>query len=207
MTAMNAADPIWPDLSYTGWSDTLATFHLWTQIVGKIRLTLTPWLNHCWQAPRVRHRAGTHDVADSDRDRDLRDRLRLHRASPLRSDGGGRLESLPLRPQSVAAFYRALWSCSDGSASSHHPHDAERGRESDRLRPGREARVLRSRLRESVLARARPGDRVFQIFRARFLGKCSPVHFFWGASISRSRDSRDGAPRPIPAAFRTFPIA
>jgi hypothetical protein len=51
MTAMNDADPIWPDLTYSSWADTLATLHLWTQIVGKIRLTLTPWLNHSWQTP------------------------------------------------------------------------------------------------------------------------------------------------------------
>ena len=49
MPATHDADPIWPDLSYAGWSDTLATLQLWTQIVGKIRLTLTPWLNHSWQ--------------------------------------------------------------------------------------------------------------------------------------------------------------
>ena len=44
-------DPIWPDLTYSAWRETLATLHLGTQIVGKIRLTLTPWLNHSWQTP------------------------------------------------------------------------------------------------------------------------------------------------------------
>ena len=51
MAAMDDADPVWPDLAYSEWRETLATLHLWTQIVGKIRLTLTPWLNHGWQAP------------------------------------------------------------------------------------------------------------------------------------------------------------
>ena len=51
MTATNDVDAIWPDLTYSAWSDTLATLQLWTQIVGKIRLTLTPWLNHSWQTP------------------------------------------------------------------------------------------------------------------------------------------------------------
>ena len=51
MTAPHDADPIWPDLAYSAWSETLATLQLWTQIVGKIRLTLTPWLNHSWQTP------------------------------------------------------------------------------------------------------------------------------------------------------------
>ena len=51
MNAMDGADPIWPDLNYSAWRETLATLHLWTQIVGKIRLALTPWLNHGWHAP------------------------------------------------------------------------------------------------------------------------------------------------------------
>lgn len=51
VTLMNGADAVWPDLTYSAWHDTIATLHLWTQIVGKIRLTLTPWLNHSWQAP------------------------------------------------------------------------------------------------------------------------------------------------------------
>ena len=51
MNAMDDADPVWPDLAYSSWAETLATLHLWTQIVGKVRLTLTPWLNHSWQTP------------------------------------------------------------------------------------------------------------------------------------------------------------
>src|SRR5487761_312328 len=51
MPVTHDADPIWPDLTYSSWAETLATLQLWTQIVGKIRLTLTPWLNHGWQVP------------------------------------------------------------------------------------------------------------------------------------------------------------
>jgi Family of unknown function (DUF5996) len=46
---MTAAD--WPDLPYPAWRDTAATLQLWTQIVGKVRLALTPWVNHSWQVP------------------------------------------------------------------------------------------------------------------------------------------------------------
>ena len=48
---MHAASPHWPDLPYPDWRETAATLQLWTQIVGKIRLSLTPWLNHGWQVP------------------------------------------------------------------------------------------------------------------------------------------------------------
>ena len=68
MTAMDDADPSWPDLSYRGWSETLATLQLWTQIVGKIRLTLTPWLNHSWQTPLYVTARGPRHVADPDRE-------------------------------------------------------------------------------------------------------------------------------------------
>ena len=68
MTATHDADPIWPDLTYSAWSDTLVTLQLWTQIVGKIRLTLTPWLNHSWQTPLYVTARGTRDIADPDRE-------------------------------------------------------------------------------------------------------------------------------------------
>lgn len=68
MTATPDADPIWPDLTYSAWSDTLVTLQLWTQIVGKIRLTLTPWLNHSWQTPLYVTARGTRDIADPDRE-------------------------------------------------------------------------------------------------------------------------------------------
>ena len=51
VNTIDGSDAIWPDLTYSAWSETLATLQLWTQIVGKIRLTLTPWLNHSWQTP------------------------------------------------------------------------------------------------------------------------------------------------------------
>src|ERR1700691_6319069 len=48
---MGADLAVWPDLPYSSWHETAATLHLWTQIVGKIRLSLTPWVNHSWQVP------------------------------------------------------------------------------------------------------------------------------------------------------------
>jgi hypothetical protein len=51
MIEMDDAVTVWPDLPYASWRETAATLQLWTQIVGKVRLTLTPWLNHSWQAP------------------------------------------------------------------------------------------------------------------------------------------------------------
>ena len=107
MTAMNAADPIWPDLSYTGWSDTLATLQLWTQIVGKIRLTLTPWLNHSWQTPLyvTARGLGTSPIPIGVEIFEIEFDFIAHRLNVRTSRGAERF--LPLKAQSVADFYHA----------------------------------------------------------------------------------------------------
>jgi len=51
MSAMNRATDLWPPLPYSEWRDTCETLHLWTQVVGKVRLAATPWLNHSWHVP------------------------------------------------------------------------------------------------------------------------------------------------------------
>ena len=66
---MDDALTVWPDLPYNSWRDTAATLQLWTQIVGKVRLTLTPWLNHGWQVPPLRYCSRTWHLADPNRQR------------------------------------------------------------------------------------------------------------------------------------------
>ena len=104
---MNSADPVWPDLTYSAWSDTLATLHLWTQIVGKIRLTLTPWLNHSWHAPLyvTARGLGTSPIPIGAEIFEIEFDFVGQRLAVQTSRGAER--SLPLRPQSVADFYRA----------------------------------------------------------------------------------------------------
>ena len=75
----NAATPIWPDLPYATWRETAATLQLWTQIVGKVRLTLTPWLNHGWHVPLYVTARGLGTSPIPDRHRDPRDRVRFRR--------------------------------------------------------------------------------------------------------------------------------
>ena len=78
-------DADWPALPYSEWRDTAATLQLWTQVVGKIRLALTPWLNHGWQVTLYVTARGLGTRTHADRPRDPRTRIRLHRSSPSRS--------------------------------------------------------------------------------------------------------------------------
>ena len=87
---MDGDDEIWPDLAYPAWSETLATLHLWTQIVGKIRLSLTPWLNHGWQVPLYVTARGLGTSPIPIGAEILRDRVRFRRPSARRPDQPGR---------------------------------------------------------------------------------------------------------------------
>src|ERR1700748_849207 len=107
VNVMDDANAVWPDLTYSAWSETLATLHLWTQIVGKIRLTLTPWLNHSWQTPLyvTARGLGTSPVPFGPELFEIEFDFVVHRPNVRTSRGAEGF--LPLRPQSVAEFYRA----------------------------------------------------------------------------------------------------
>src|SRR5271169_3825371 len=107
MTAADDAGPIWPELSYSAWSETLATLQLWTQIVGKIRLTLTPWLNHSWQTPLyvTARGLGTSSIPIGAEIFDIEFDFIAHRLNVRTSRGAERF--LPLKAQSVADFFSA----------------------------------------------------------------------------------------------------
>ncbi len=190
-------DERWPALPLEGWSDTYATLHLWLQIVGKIRLVSTPPLNHCWNVTLYVTSRGltTAPMANGARcfqiDFDFID----HVLRILTADGATGV--VPLRPQSVAAFYRSLWKelsrlglevrihTKPNEVAEPIPFDQdERHAAYDPDAAQRFWRILDQ------------SERVFQIFRARFLGKCSPVHFFWGApDLAVTRFS--GRPAPL----------
>lgn len=106
---MTPASDIWSELPYAGWRRTLATLHLWTQVVGKVRLSLTPWLNRSWQVPLYVTARGLatgpvpfgHEVFEVEFDF-VAPRLQVRTGQGLR-------RSFPLESQSVADFYgRAL---------------------------------------------------------------------------------------------------
>jgi len=179
---MNSADPVWPDLAYSAWSETLATLHLWTQIVGKIRLTLTPWLNHSWHAPLyvTARGLGTSPIPIGAEIFEIEFDFVGHRLAVRTSRGAER--SLPLRPQSVADFYRATIDLLDSMgvavAIKETPNEVPNPIRfsEDRIHASYDAAAAHRFWRALVQA-----DRIFKLFRSGFLGKASPVHFFWGS--------------------------
>jgi hypothetical protein len=172
----------WPRLPLEAWSGTYAAVHLWTQIVGKIRLAQSPWLNHSWHVTLYVTARGLttslipHGARAFQIDFDFVD----HELTIQVSDG--RRGVLELRPESVAAFYGRLMGALGEldlrvriSKKPNEVSDPIRFDRDDAPRPY--DREYANRFWR-VLVQA---DRVFEEFRARFTGKCSPVHFFWGA--------------------------
>ena len=171
----------WPDLPLAAWSETYATLHRWIQIAGKIRLAQSPWVNHSWHATLYVTPRGltTSLIPHGDRSFDIVFDFVAHQVVVQVSDG--RSAHLPLEPQSVAAFYRRLMEHLerlDLHVRIHpKPNEVEDATRLDRdeshgaYDPEYASRFWR------VLVQA---DRVFNQFRARYLGKCSPVHLFWG---------------------------
>ena len=188
--------PVWPSLPYTAWKDTYATLHLWLQIAGKIRLVQSPWVNHQWHVTlHVTARGLTttpipHGTRTFQIDLDFIDhRLWLHAAD-------GRSASLPLAPQTVAAFYRRLMALLDDlelPVTIHkRPNEIPNAIRFDQDETHRSYDPEYANRFWRALVQA---DRVFKAFRARFRGKCSPVHLFWGAAdLAVSRFSGRRAP-------------
>ncbi|MBN9042634.1 MAG: hypothetical protein BGP05_13330 [Rhizobiales bacterium 62-47] len=172
----------WPALPYAAWRDTCETLQLWTQIVGKVRLARTPWLNHSWHVTLYVTARGltTSPVPDGARsfqiDFDFIDHLLV-----LATSDGTRRE-VPLRPQSVADFYAAVMAALAAlgidvtiSMMPNEIPNAVRF-DQDRQHASYDADAAQRFWRVLVDA-----DRVFKRFRTAFLGKSSPVHFFWGS--------------------------
>jgi hypothetical protein len=172
----------WPDLPFDAWKNTCATLHMWTQIVGKIRLVQTPWVNHSWHvALYVTARGLTttpipHGARTFQIDFDFID----HRLLIQTSDGT--VKTMALQPRSVADFYRELLSnlAALGIDVKIHTTPNEVADaipfEKDHNHASYDAEYANKFWRALVQA-----DRVFKEFRAGFIGKCSPVHFFWGS--------------------------
>jgi hypothetical protein len=99
----------WPSLPLDAWSDTYATLHLWTQIVGKIRRTQSPWINHGWSVTLYVTSRGltTSPMPHGSRTFQIDFDFIDHRLRIQSSDGAS--TTIPLRPQSVASFYSQLW--------------------------------------------------------------------------------------------------
>lgn len=172
----------WPSLPLEAWAETHATVHLWTQIVGKVRLAQSPWLNHSWHVTLYVTTRGltTSPIPHGARTFQIDLDFVEHQLAIQASDG--RRRALRLEPQSVATFYRRLMGELDeldlGVRIVGRPNEVADPVPFDRDEAHRAYDPEYANRFWRVLVQA---DRVFKEFRARFIGKCSPVHFFWGA--------------------------
>lgn len=172
----------WPELKYEAWQETCATLQLWTQVVGKIRLMQTPWLNHSWHVPLYVNSKGltTSPIPHGSRSFEIGFDFIEQVLDITVSDGGTR--RLALRPQSVADFYAAVMSALTalGVAVSINERPCEIANATafseDRVHVAYDPEYAWRFWQ--VLQQA---DRVLKQFRTAFLGKSSPVHFFWGS--------------------------
>jgi hypothetical protein len=193
---MVVAATAWPELPYVGWSETAATLQLWTQIAGKIRLKLTPWLNHGWQVPLYVSASGltTWPIPIANEILEIEFDFIRHRLDLRTSFGEER--HLPLAPQAVADFYFRLIDLLkdlgievDISQLPNEVGNPIRFSE-DRVHRTYDADAAHRFWRVLVQV-----DRVFKLFRSGFLGKASPVHFFWGSfDLATTRFSGRVAP-------------
>ena len=199
---------VWPDLPYPAWRDTAATLQLWTQIVGKVRLALTPWVNHSWQVPLYVTARGLgtspipvgSDILEFDFD------FIGHRLDVRTSRGENQM--LALEPQTVADFHRQVIDLLNGmgiaAAIDERPNEVPNAIRfsQDRSHAAYDADAAHRFWRALVQA-----DRIFKLFRSGFVGKASPVHFFWGSfDLAVTRFSGRTAP-PHPGGVPGLPDA
>lgn len=175
-------DSIWPSLSLAAWQDTYSTVHRWTQIVGKIRLALAPDLNHWWQSTLYVTSRGltTSVIPYGTRTFQISFDFLDHQVQIETSDGI--IKRIPLTSRSVADFYQnvmtalseigievRIWTMPQEIAE---PLQFDQDYQHTTYDPEYAQRFWR------ILVQV---DRVMTMFRSRFIGKSSPVHFFWGS--------------------------
>lgn len=189
-------ESIWPSLPLAAWQDTYATLHLWTQIVGKIRLALAPAINHWWQCTLYVTPRGLTTAAIPAKNRTFQISFDFldHQLTIESSDG--MTKNIALAPRSVADFYQhvlstlremgievKIWTMPQEVADAiafdqddkHAAYDADYAQ-----------RFWR------ILVQV---ERVMNVFRSQFIGKSSPVHFFWGSfDLAVTRFSGNRAP-------------
>ena len=182
MTSEGIDRNAWPELPLDAWNDTYATLHMWTQIVGKVRLTLSPRLNHWWQVPLYVNSSGltTSAIPYSNGIFEVQFDFIRHKLIIQTSHGSERV--IALAPKSVADFYREfmaglqalginvkIWKM---PVEIPNPIPFDRDVQHASYDP-----EYANRLWLILLT----CDSIFKEFRCRFIGKNSPVHFFWGS--------------------------
>jgi len=184
---MNTPDPrpspeAWPPLPLAAWQDTYVTLHMWTQVVGKICLALTPRTNHFWNIALQITPVGltTPLMASGSRACTIAFDFLAHELTIQCSDGS--FETIPLEARSVADFYHIVMAAMDRlgidvriwtmPVEVPNPVRFELNTTAGAYDPAAATAVWR------ILIATKP---VLERFRSRFIGKCSPVHFFWGS--------------------------
>ena len=189
--------PDWPDIAYADWRETAAAVQLWTQIVGKVRLALTPWVNHGWQVPLYVSARGltTSPIPSGAGILEIEFDFIAHRLDARTSRGGQ--AGFPLEPQAVADFYHRVMGLLHGLgvqvAVNEMPNEV-----ADPIRFSQDVthRSYDAPAAHRFWQALVQVDRVFRLFRTGFLGKVSPVHFFWGSfDLAVTRFSGRRAPR------------
>lgn len=191
----------WPELPLQSWQDTYDTLHMWTQIVGKIRKELTPLINHWWNVTLYVTARGltTSPIPHAGGVFEIRFDFLSHRLVIETNDGA--TKTLDLAPRSVADFYRELMSTLKSLGIDVHIHTTPDEFpnpipfEKDEVHKSYDPKYVERFFRILVSV-----DTVLKDFRSRFIGKCSPVQFFWGSfDIAVTRFSgRLAPPRPDP---------
>jgi hypothetical protein len=179
---MTTADEPWPALDWQEWRDTALTLQLWMQIVGKVRLALTPWLNHSWHVTLYVSARGltTSPIVHGDQLFELEFDFLRHRLQFR--DSLGREDFLSLQSQSVADFDAALLGLLTRHGIDVTIYDVPNEIEApvpfsqDRIHSSYDPDAAERFWRILMSA-----DQVFKRFRTGFIGKTSPVHFFWGS--------------------------
>jgi hypothetical protein len=191
----------WPELPLDSWKDTLATLHMWTQIVGKVRLRLTPLVNHWWNVPLYVTSRGLSTSRMPYRERSVEIWFDFIRHQLVLETSDGIMKVLPLVPRSVADFYeefmKMLRSAEIDIKIWRMPVEIPNpiAFDQDRVHAAYDPAQVEKfwRILMSV-------DSVFQQFRSGFIGKNSPVHFFWGSfDLAVSRFSGRPAPERVGA--------
>jgi hypothetical protein len=183
--AVDASSPTkhsWPELPLEAWQDTCETLHMWTQVVGKVRLALSPRVNHWWEVPLYVNARGltTSAIPYGDGNFEIQFDFIEHKLEIETSWGSSK--TLALKPRSVADFYAEfmaairslgiavkIWSMPVEVAD---PVRFENDTQHASYDPEYAHRFWK------ILVSC---ENVFQKFRAGFVGKCSPIHFFWGS--------------------------
>ncbi len=197
MTAITEPEVTWPELPLADWQETCTTLQLWTQVVGKIRLALTPWLNHSWHVVLYVTTRGltTSPIPCGERSFSIDFDFIDHRLVIAVDDG--RVRQLDLKPRSVADFYATVMVMLDDLAIplriNQMPNEiAGAVRFSEDEEHASYDAEYAHRFWRVLLA----CDRVMKQFRTGFIGKASPVHFFWGSfDLAVTRFSGRTAPR------------